>query len=168
MQGTGAGVACCWGTEHFRQPRICLFTTTVTYKRFCYPELTQDRRTPSACRCCCLQESTRSPLQLACRQPQSADQHPATVSFPNTHWTAHDSALGEFWWRMAGEASREWSYKTIPDIITRESLCVFKFSMSSFKKDKASHTHPILGREGKKTRKVKLLVMSYPVKQEGP
>lgn len=95
------GVACCWGTEHFQQPRICLFTTTVTYKRFCYPELTQDRWTPSACRCCCLQESTRSPLQLACRQPQSADQHPATVSFPNTHWTAHDSALGEFWWRMA-------------------------------------------------------------------
>lgn len=48
--------------------------------------------------------------KLACWQPEPADQHPDTVSFPNTRWTELDSALelrssGE----QRGEAPREWS-----------------------------------------------------------
>lgn len=41
-------------------------------------------------------------------------------------------------------------------LITQGSLCVFKFSMSSFKKDKASHTHTPFWGERKKKQESKI------------
>lgn len=106
------GAACCWGTEHFRQPGICLFTTMVPYERSHYLELTQDRWMPSACRCCCLQKSiyrswsADSPSQLTSIQLLFLSQTPIEQTLIQL--------LGYVQWRTAavgwgGGASREWS-----------------------------------------------------------
>lgn len=103
------GLACCrpayWA---FLTPLPLVSTTTEPHQRSCYPELRQDRWTPLGLQR--LLPAEKHVLQLACWQPEPADQHPDPVSFPNTHWTELDSALelrssGE----RRGEAPREWS-----------------------------------------------------------